>query len=527
MFCRYCGKEIEDNAKFCNFCGKKIEDDVEIKKNNEPSKRNIKLIIAIIVGVVLCAIIFGLGVFSLKDKPKTEDEFELPTEEQTLLDDTTQEDTGDKEDEAQMEAAEIVMKQFLSSLQAGDIENVIAVCSSAEYQYYSLMNEASYNKDTVSMVFRNLQYDMSEAIISATGLYWSVLTPYCELYEIDNSDLQTIKMEFPFIEKDCESAYWAVAGYQTNSGEKVYRLASDVLLVKEKEEWVVAGCLPAEGYEQSDSVMEPVHSMMLIIENSWVTGGSVDCASYIVQREFGTHAVYFSKKALIWDYTKQKVNSMSNMYDAYDVVTTVNYNFDLACTDYISLNWTNVQDIVEQAGGICLDGSMLSQIEINLVNEAIDNVSDSEKEKCELVWNKIKNSELITADEIEALHQFYRPMLRSAHEYRFSKLLTQALIDIFKKDNTIIISDEVFNNCSTSYSKEELAKHKWESLDRQMFVYSDGEYKTISRFGKSLVVDDYTSLPMKMRYKLFDKYEYIPTENINDIQEKMMEFLSE
>lgn len=35
MFCRFCGKEIEDNSKFCNYCGNKLEvDDIEIIKPN-------------------------------------------------------------------------------------------------------------------------------------------------------------------------------------------------------------------------------------------------------------------------------------------------------------------------------------------------------------------------------------------------------------------------------------------------------------------------------------------------------------
>ncbi|MBR3843701.1 MAG: zinc-ribbon domain-containing protein [Christensenellaceae bacterium] len=29
MFCRYCGKELADDAIFCDACGKKLHDDAE------------------------------------------------------------------------------------------------------------------------------------------------------------------------------------------------------------------------------------------------------------------------------------------------------------------------------------------------------------------------------------------------------------------------------------------------------------------------------------------------------------------
>ncbi|MGN0639844.1 MAG: zinc-ribbon domain-containing protein [Oscillospiraceae bacterium] len=36
MFCEYCGKQIDDNAKFCEFCGKTTEEDVTADAVSEP-----------------------------------------------------------------------------------------------------------------------------------------------------------------------------------------------------------------------------------------------------------------------------------------------------------------------------------------------------------------------------------------------------------------------------------------------------------------------------------------------------------
>ncbi len=40
MFCRFCGKEIEDNSKFCNYCGNELEDNIEKNKQNDNNISN-------------------------------------------------------------------------------------------------------------------------------------------------------------------------------------------------------------------------------------------------------------------------------------------------------------------------------------------------------------------------------------------------------------------------------------------------------------------------------------------------------
>ena len=42
MFCKKCGKELEDNVRFCNYCGAEVESKVvdfnEAVGNNKPDK---------------------------------------------------------------------------------------------------------------------------------------------------------------------------------------------------------------------------------------------------------------------------------------------------------------------------------------------------------------------------------------------------------------------------------------------------------------------------------------------------------
>lgn len=62
MFCRKCGKELEDGAAFCQFCGQKQTEDSSEKKEKEAGKReeqigNKQLVLA---GVVMAAVILAV-----------------------------------------------------------------------------------------------------------------------------------------------------------------------------------------------------------------------------------------------------------------------------------------------------------------------------------------------------------------------------------------------------------------------------------------------------------------------------------
>ena len=69
MFCRYCGKELADDAIFCDACGKKLHDDAETvqkepvqqKENSQVKKPKKKLFV--VIGVVLALIILIGAVF--------------------------------------------------------------------------------------------------------------------------------------------------------------------------------------------------------------------------------------------------------------------------------------------------------------------------------------------------------------------------------------------------------------------------------------------------------------------------------
>lgn len=73
MYCKYCGKEIDDNSKFCNLCGKSLVDQVEASvtvptANNETSSPKKKFaFIGAMAGLISSIVLFiVLAVFSTR-----------------------------------------------------------------------------------------------------------------------------------------------------------------------------------------------------------------------------------------------------------------------------------------------------------------------------------------------------------------------------------------------------------------------------------------------------------------------------
>lgn len=41
MFCRYCGKELEDDSRFCSKCGKQLVEEINVVTNNNSNSKKI------------------------------------------------------------------------------------------------------------------------------------------------------------------------------------------------------------------------------------------------------------------------------------------------------------------------------------------------------------------------------------------------------------------------------------------------------------------------------------------------------
>ena len=58
MYCKHCGKEIDDNSKFCQYCGKSLESNTinyfeSIKTFISSNKKTVKIVIGILICIAI------------------------------------------------------------------------------------------------------------------------------------------------------------------------------------------------------------------------------------------------------------------------------------------------------------------------------------------------------------------------------------------------------------------------------------------------------------------------------------------
>lgn len=67
MYCKNCGKKLEDNKKFCANCGtkKEVEEIVEVKVENDPTKKDENHLANVLCTISLCLYFAGSTVIGI------------------------------------------------------------------------------------------------------------------------------------------------------------------------------------------------------------------------------------------------------------------------------------------------------------------------------------------------------------------------------------------------------------------------------------------------------------------------------
>lgn len=73
MYCRYCGNQLDDNAKFCACCGKKVE--LRINANSETQVKGESKAVMGAVFVLLGWIGLIIGILVFRKRPYERDSF--------------------------------------------------------------------------------------------------------------------------------------------------------------------------------------------------------------------------------------------------------------------------------------------------------------------------------------------------------------------------------------------------------------------------------------------------------------------
>lgn len=201
MFCKFCGKEIEDNAKFCAYCGKEVksgentgedsgrqerlsgENSEKTGKFGKPEKSRKNVIWYVIAAILILAAAAVILFFAVR-KPKTESE-EWDSEISSDREEDREEEAGEESDEEEPAAEEVkaTSEQIRASL-----ENALSDLE-AQYGY------ADTSPRSETFDFKGDYSSKMDSWNMWTNLYGIVKAEICDLDGDGQEELFVILIE--------------------------------------------------------------------------------------------------------------------------------------------------------------------------------------------------------------------------------------------------------------------------------------------------------------------------------------------
>lgn len=162
MFCRNCGKEIEDDAKFCAYCGKEIKSrsgaDTDSRRQEKESekvkKSRPKKILYILPGILIIVVAVAVAFFVMK-KPKTDKGWQdsevssdSDEEDEEIKESREENDEEEMEEETEKEEPAAIAEQLRASLEncLRDLEIQYGYAD-LEARWAGISFEGDYNLD--------------------------------------------------------------------------------------------------------------------------------------------------------------------------------------------------------------------------------------------------------------------------------------------------------------------------------------------------------------------------------------------
>lgn len=194
MFCEFCGKEIEDNAKFCAYCGKEVKSGENAGEDSErqeglsgenPGKpeKSRKNVIWYVIAAILILAVAAVILFLAVRKPKTESE-RWNSEISSDREEDREEEAGEENDEEPAaEEAKATSEQIRASL-----ENALSDLE-AQYGY------ADTSPRSETFDFKGDYSSKMDSWNMWTNLYGIVKAEICDLDGDGQEELFVILIE--------------------------------------------------------------------------------------------------------------------------------------------------------------------------------------------------------------------------------------------------------------------------------------------------------------------------------------------
>ncbi len=219
----------------------------------------------------------------------------------------------------------------------------------------------------------------------------------------------------------------------------------------------------------------------------------------------------------------QKINEVYNKYGALDQLGTLNKNFDLTITKYVTVNWKAVAETIDLMGGLDIE---LTELEASGINKYIDEVMSSTGLSSSYVTVQAGVQHL---DGVQSV-TYCRLRNTAGSDYKRTERQREVIslmLEAAKKMNVITLTkicNEIFPAIATNMSLTEILSlassvSKYEISDSTGFPFNQASQSSGGRdyvYSKDLEAD-----VISLHAYLYENNQYTPSGTVKRLSQEM------
>ena len=223
------------------------------------------------------------------------------------------------------------------------------------------------------------------------------------------------------------------------------------------------------------------------------------------------------------DYGLDKITHAHAYEGPALTISALNRNLDLNISEYVTVNFEIVAEIIDMMGGIEID---VKESELYDMNKYISDTS----ENTGIESSRLTHSGKQTLDGVQAV-TYARIRKNSGGDYKRTERMRTVLTATFNKAKKMSISDineiadKVLPSIQSNISQSEII-----SLIPQVFSYNIKDNVGWPYETKGITLDRWYGVPVtlesnvkKLHEEMFGKVDYVPTKTVQDISDEIIE----
>lgn len=239
-------------------------------------------------------------------------------------------------------------------------------------------------------------------------------------------------------------------------------------------------------------------------------------------KEIRLASIFRDTYVSIKDHGLDKINHAHSFGGPDLAIETVNRNFDLNIDKYITINFMNVSEIVDDIGGVEMD---ITDSEAKYINNYIDELNKIEDRNSE----HITKAGTYTLDGVQAV-AYTRIRYTAGGDYKRAERQRTILFKIFEKaktlksDRVLDLADKFLDEISTNYHSDDVTEMlyylaKYDIVDTKAFPTSlwggkvDGVW-----YGVPVTLESNTK---ELHEFLYPNEDYEPSDTVEEISNRI------